>query len=111
LSYKCEASEGKKKREGKRELRNLQSSVNYGDTKASSRCRKDKALMLYGCLPWGFVGCSLGALGSFVGCFLAVFSGSYSSFWDFSWVFVGELWFSLCILPMYLGVSYAFFFQ
>jgi hypothetical protein len=43
--YKCEASE-RKKCKGKRELRNLQSSVNYGDTKASSRCRKDKVLML-----------------------------------------------------------------
>jgi len=32
-----------KKRESKRELRNLQSSVNYGDIKASSRCRRDKA--------------------------------------------------------------------
>jgi hypothetical protein len=32
-----------KKRESKRELRNLQSSVNYGDIKASLRCRRDKA--------------------------------------------------------------------
>jgi hypothetical protein len=32
-----------KKRESKRELRNLQSSVNYEDIKASSRCRRDKA--------------------------------------------------------------------
>jgi hypothetical protein len=32
-----------KKRESKRELWNLQSSVNYGDIKASSRCRRDKA--------------------------------------------------------------------
>lgn len=32
-----------KKHESKRELRNLQSSVNYGDIKASSRCRRDKA--------------------------------------------------------------------
>jgi hypothetical protein len=32
-----------KKHESKRELQNLQSSVNYGDIKASSRCRKDKA--------------------------------------------------------------------
>jgi hypothetical protein len=32
-----------KKCESKRELRNLQSSVNYGDIKASSRCRRDKA--------------------------------------------------------------------
>jgi hypothetical protein len=32
-----------KKRESKRELRNLQSSVNYGDIKASSKCRRDKA--------------------------------------------------------------------
>jgi hypothetical protein len=34
------------KSKGKRELRNLQSSVNYGDVKASSRCRKGKAHML-----------------------------------------------------------------
>jgi hypothetical protein len=34
----------RKKHESKRELRNLQSSVNYGDIKASSRCRKDKAI-------------------------------------------------------------------
>jgi hypothetical protein len=33
----------RKKRESKRELQNLQSSVNYGDIKASSRHRKDKA--------------------------------------------------------------------
>jgi hypothetical protein len=32
-----------KKRESMRELRNLQSFVNYGDIKASSRCRRDKA--------------------------------------------------------------------
>jgi hypothetical protein len=32
-----------KKRESKRELRNLQSSINYGDINASSRCRRDKA--------------------------------------------------------------------
>jgi hypothetical protein len=32
-----------KKCESKRELRNLQSSVNYGDIKASLRCRRDKA--------------------------------------------------------------------
>lgn len=46
--YKCEASEEKKKREGKMEFRNLQSSVNYGDAKAFSRYRnrKGKALML-----------------------------------------------------------------
>jgi len=34
----------RKKHESKRELWNLQSSVNYGDIKASSRCRKDKAI-------------------------------------------------------------------
>jgi hypothetical protein len=32
-----------KKRESKTELRNLESSVNYGDIKASSSCRRDKA--------------------------------------------------------------------
>jgi len=32
-----------KKRESKRERRNLQSFVNYGDIKASSRCKRDKA--------------------------------------------------------------------
>jgi hypothetical protein len=32
-----------KKRKSKRELRNLRSSVNYGNIKASSRCRRDKA--------------------------------------------------------------------
>jgi hypothetical protein len=42
--YKCEASEGKEC-EGKKELQNLQSFINYDDTKASSRCRKDNALM------------------------------------------------------------------
>jgi hypothetical protein len=36
----------RQKTKGKRELRNLQSSVNYGDVKASSRCRKGKAHML-----------------------------------------------------------------
>jgi len=34
------------KRERKRELQNLQSYVNYGDIKASSKCRKGKAHML-----------------------------------------------------------------
>lgn len=34
----------RKKCESKRELRNLQSSVNYGDIKAYSMCRKDKAI-------------------------------------------------------------------
>jgi hypothetical protein len=34
----------RKKHESKRELRNLQSSVNYRDIKASSRCSKDKAI-------------------------------------------------------------------
>jgi hypothetical protein len=32
-----------KKSESKGEFRNLQNSVNYGDIKASSRCRSDKA--------------------------------------------------------------------
>jgi uncharacterized protein YjbJ (UPF0337 family) len=32
-----------KKHESKGERRNLQSSINYGDIKASSRCRRDKA--------------------------------------------------------------------
>jgi hypothetical protein len=32
-----------KKRKSNRELQNLQSSVNYKDIKASSRCRRDKA--------------------------------------------------------------------
>jgi hypothetical protein len=34
------------KSKGKRELLNLQSSVNYGDFNASSRCRKGKAQLL-----------------------------------------------------------------
>jgi hypothetical protein len=34
------------KHRGKRELQNLQSFINYGDIKASSRCRKGKAHML-----------------------------------------------------------------
>jgi hypothetical protein len=36
----------RQKCEGKRELRNLLSSVNYGDIKASSKCRKGKAHIL-----------------------------------------------------------------
>jgi hypothetical protein len=39
-----------KKRESKRELRNLQSSVNYGNIRASSRCRRDKANRSWGWL-------------------------------------------------------------
>jgi hypothetical protein len=34
------------KSKGKRELLNLQSSVNYGDFNVSSRCRKGKAQLL-----------------------------------------------------------------
>lgn len=36
----------RQKSKRKRELRNLQSFVNYGDVKASSSCRKGKARML-----------------------------------------------------------------
>jgi hypothetical protein len=32
----------RQKTKGKKELLNLESSVNYGDSKISSRCRKDK---------------------------------------------------------------------
>jgi hypothetical protein len=39
--------------------------------------------------------------------FSLVGGGLFCSCW-FYWVFVAELWFFLCILPVYLGAPYAF---
>jgi hypothetical protein len=42
----------RQKSKGKRELLNLQSSINYGDVETSSKRGKGKAHMLYDCEPW-----------------------------------------------------------
>jgi hypothetical protein len=67
----------RKKRESKKELRNLQCSVNYGNIKASSRCRRDKANRWVGCLGGVFVDCSLALclFFGFFGCCLGLFAG------------------------------------
>jgi len=103
----------RQKSKGKRELLNLQSSINYGDASVSSRRSKGKARMLYGCVLWWVVGYLSGFwvffrvwLGSFVGCFGRSFLGSFYILCQLLQV---SFWCFLCILHVYQGAPLRFF--
>jgi len=85
-----------KKRNNKRELRNLQSFVRYRDIKASSRCRSDKAnrgtYWPCGCCLGSFVG-NLLVVYLFQGFVLGLFAGFLFGFF---WVSCGSLVYTSC---------------
>lgn len=105
----------RKKCESKRELRNLQSFINYGDIKASSRHRKDKAIGRRVVCLGGFCGLSLGVF-FFLLLFIYLFSGciAWVLLWEVFWVYFGfvfgaSCWVSVRVFSGQLWPSYVYF--